>query len=216
MHRALLGTAQRVNRYYDPLIERAMRRLAASGVEVWTREIAERGSRIPLEEMPRFYPEVIRPGRFEGMLMMGASLEEGRAMFGVFTDGPEKTALGDEADAVFRLLLPAFRAGSRAHVLSVHRWRPLAASLDGLEQAAAVYRGGVERYRTRALRRLMAADERREALGAGIAQCAGKLARASRDTRPSATLRWRWSHRTTATVSPPATWTEARTGNRSR
>lgn len=184
LDRALVGTAERVNRYSDPQLDCAMGRLAASGVEVWTRAIAERVSRIPLEEMPRFYPEVIRPGRLEGMIMMGASLAEGRAMFGIFPDGPERTALGDEAESVFRLLLPALKAGVRTQTLAARRWRRLVTSLDLLEEGVAVYRAGTERYRNRSLRRTLAAEDGREELISEIGHCARRLLRSLRAAQP--------------------------------
>lgn len=173
----LVGTRSESNRYSDPLLDRAMRRLAMAGVEVWNREIAERVSGFPMEAMPRYYPEVIRPARLERMLVMGASLTEGRALFAVFPDGDRSTAFGEDEVEVFRLLSPAFRAGSRARALASHRWRRLRDSLDLLEEGVAVYRSGAERYRNRALRRLLGADEEREKLIAAIARCADDLVR---------------------------------------
>jgi DNA-binding CsgD family transcriptional regulator len=175
LEKALVGTGPEVNRYYDPLLNRAMGRLAAAGVEVWNREIAGRISRVKLEEMPRFYPEVVDPGRLEGMLAMGHSLPEGRAMLQVLPDSGESTAFGSDAVDVFRLLLPAFKAGCRAHALTTRRRDRLRASLDLLEEGTAVYRAGAERYRNRALDQLLAAEEREGELLAAMARCSEQL-----------------------------------------
>ena len=175
---ALTGVGAGANRYGDPLLDRAMRRLAASGVEVWNRRIAERVSRIPLEEMPRFYPEVVRPHELEGMLVMAHSLPEGRAQMHILPAGSERTAFGHDALDVFRLLLPAFRAGSRAHALASRRRRRLLESLALLQEGVAVFRDGDEVYRNRALRRLLAAEESQDDLTDAIAACAEHLRRA--------------------------------------
>lgn len=172
LRRALKGTRPGVNRYDDPVLDRAMRRLAVAGVEVWNREIAERVSRVPLEKMPRFYPEVIRPNRLEGMLVMGHSLPEGRAMLHVLADEEEGTAFGDDAVEIFRLLLPAFKAGSRAFALAGRRRQRLQATLDLLQEGVAVCRDGTETYRNRALRRLLSAEDRRDELLAAVVRCA--------------------------------------------
>lgn len=188
LRNAIVGLEPGGNRYGDPALDRSMRRLAVAGVEIWDREIGERVSRIKLETMPRFYPEVIRPGRLKGMLMMGASLPKGRAMLGIFPDSGEDTAF-DEPVEVCRLLLPAFKAGSRVRVLAAQRWGRIRESLDRFEEGVAVYRGGEERYRNRALRKLLENDERRETLITGMARCARKLERVLRGRSPSGALR---------------------------
>lgn len=175
---ALTGVAAGANRYGDPLLDRAMRRLAASGVEVWNRRIAERVSRIPLQEMPRFYPEVVRPYEFEGMLVMAHSLPEGRAQMHILPAEGESTAFGDDALDVFRLLLPAFRAGSRTLALASRRRQRFRESLDLLEEGVALVRDGAEVYRNRALRKLLSAEESEDELTDAIAACAGGLRRA--------------------------------------
>ncbi|MDP2497470.1 MAG: hypothetical protein Q8W44_05680, partial [Candidatus Palauibacterales bacterium] len=175
LEEALTGVGAGANRYGDPLLDRAMRRLAASGVEVWNRSIAERVSRISLEEMPRFYPEVIRPYEFEGMLAMAHSLPEGRAQMHILPARSERTAFGNEALDVFRLLLPAFRSGSRAHALASRRQRLLQVSVDLLEEGVAVFRDGAAVYRNRSLRRLLSAEERPDDLTDAIAACAEHL-----------------------------------------
>lgn len=177
---ALMGTGAEVNRYYDPLLNRAMGRLAAAGVEVWTREIAERVSRVKLAEMPRFYPEVIYPKRLKDMLVMAHSLPEGRAMLSLYSTEDRDPALNDAVD-VFRLLLPAFKAGCRAHALATGRRHRLRASLDLLEEGAAVYRAGAERYRNRALEQLLAVDEREGELVTAMARCSERLVQALQD-----------------------------------
>lgn len=188
LRNAIVGLEPGGNRYGDPALDRSMRRLAVAGVEIWDREIGERVSRIELEAMPRFYPEVVRPGRLKSMLMMGASLPKGRAMLGIFPDEGEDTAF-DEPVEVCRLLLPAFKAGSRMRAMANHRWRRLRETLDRLEEGVAVYRGGEEQYRNRALRKLLESDERREAVIAGIDRCARKLVRALGSRGPSEALR---------------------------
>lgn len=175
---ALTGTRAGANRYGDPVLDRGMRRLAAAGVEIWTREIAERVSRVDLEAMPRFFPEVIRPHRLAGLLVMAHSLPEGRAMLHVFSDEGRRGDFGEEDVGVFRLLLPAFKAGSRAYALDSRRRSRLRTTLDLLQEGAAVFRGGTEVYRNRALRRLLSAEEREEELVQAIADCAGTLQRA--------------------------------------
>ena len=175
---ALTGVAAGANRYGDSLLDRAMRRLAASGIEVWDRRIAERISRIPLEDMPRFYPEVVRPYEFEGMLVMAHSLPEGRAQMHILPAGSESTAFGNDALDVFRLLLPAFRSGSRAHALASRRRRRLRESLALLQEGVAVFRDGARVYRNRSLEGLLSAEERQDDLSDAIEACAENLRKA--------------------------------------
>lgn len=178
LRQAATGTREGANRYDDPMLDRAMRRLATAGVEVWNREVAARVSRIRLEEMPRFYPEVVRPHRLEGMLAMAHSLPEGRAQFQVLPAEEQGTAFGDREVAVFRLLLPAFKAGSRAYALSVLRWRRLRNTLDRLKDGVAVYRDGSQVHRNEALRRMLAAEERADEVLSAAQTCADRLTRA--------------------------------------
>lgn len=178
LREALTGTRSGANRYADPVLDRAMHRLAASGVEVWNREIAERVSRIRLEEMPRFYPGVVRPHRLEGMLSLAHSLPKGRAQFHVLPGEEKGTRFGDREVEVFRLLLPSFRAGSRAYALSLLSWRLLRGTLDRLTEGVVVYRDGSEVYRNGALRRMLSTEGRREEVIAAAAVCAEELARA--------------------------------------
>lgn len=172
---AIVGTGAGVNQYGDPVLNRAMHRLAGAGVEIWTRQIAERVGRIELAQMPRFYPEVVRPGRLEGMLVMSHSLPEGRAMFSVYSEDSQGPALGDYDVEVFRLLLPAFKAGCRAHAVAAHRRDQLRANLDLLEDGVAVFRGGDERYRNRALQRMVAAEVRPQELLGAMVRCDRRL-----------------------------------------
>lgn len=185
LRKAMTGTRSGANRYADPMLDRAMRRLAASGVEVWNREIAERVSRIRLEEMPRFYPGVVRPHSLEGMLALAHSLPKGRAQFQVLPGEEKGTSFGDREVGVFRLLLPAFRAGSRAYALSVRRWRRLRKTLDRLAEGVVVYRDDSEVFRNGALRRMLSAEGRREEVIAAASACAKRLTRAP-GGRPSA------------------------------
>ncbi len=178
LREALTGTLPSANQYDDPLLHRQMKRLATCGVEVWNREIAERVSRISIAEMPRFYPEVLRPYELEGFLLMAHSLPEGRAHLHILPGRRETTTFGDDALDVLRLLLPAFRAGSRTYALASRRRGRLRASLDLLQEGVAVFRDGSESYRNRALRRLLSAEEREEDLTEAIAACAGRLRRA--------------------------------------
>lgn len=178
LRHALTGTRPGANEYDDPLLDRQMKRLAACGVEVWNREVAERVSRIATAQMPRFYPEVLHPHELEGFLVMAHSLPEGRAQLHILPGRSETTTFGDDVLDVFRLLLPAFKAGSRTHALASRRRRRLRASLDLLQEGVAVFRDGCESYRNRTLRRLLSADEREHDLIEAIAACAGRLRRA--------------------------------------
>lgn len=173
----VLGAGPPGNGCRDPVLERAMHRLAGAGVQVWDREIAERESGVRLRDMPRFYPEVVRPGGLEGSLAMAHCLVDGRAILQVVPEGPGKTAFGEDALDVMRLLLPAFKAGTRALMASEGRRRGLRKSLDQLREAVVVYRDGAESYRNHSLRRLLALEPEREAVLAAAERCAIALSR---------------------------------------
>jgi DNA-binding CsgD family transcriptional regulator len=134
--------------------------------------------------MPRFYPEVVRPGRLEGLLAMGHSLEEGRAMLQIVRDKPGGSAFGPDDAKVFRLLLPCFKAGTRALALSGARQRALRASLDTLKEGVMLYRSGRSVYRNRALQRMLQAEPRSDQLLAATERCAEVLSHRLAGPRP--------------------------------
>ncbi|MDX1675400.1 MAG: helix-turn-helix transcriptional regulator [Longimicrobiales bacterium] len=184
LREAILDVEPNVNRYDDPALNRAMHRLATAGTEVWSREIAERVSRIPFDDMPRFYPEVVKPARLEGLLAMGHSLEKGRAMLQIVRDRPGGSAFGADDEKVFHLLLPCFKVGTRALALSGARQRTLRASLDTLQEGVMLFRSGSDVFRNRALRGILQAEPCSDELMAAVKRCADVLSRRLARARP--------------------------------
>jgi DNA-binding CsgD family transcriptional regulator len=176
---AMAGTGAQVNEYNDPLLDRAMRRLAKAGVRVWSARSAEQVTRIRLAEMPRLYPELIQPGRLEEHVGMTHPLPEGQALFHVFADPGGATRLNDEVLQMFHLLLPTFGVTAVALATGPPGDVPLRAALDAAGGAAALYRNGAELYRSAALRDLLRSEECRDDLVAAMLHHARRFAGAS-------------------------------------
>jgi DNA-binding CsgD family transcriptional regulator len=177
--RAMSGTGERSNEYEDPVLNRAMRRLALAGVRVWSVRSAERITRIELAAMPRLYPEVIRPGRLEDHVGMTQALPAGQALFHVFADPGGVTRLGDEVLQIFHLLRPAFGAAAFGWASRPGVDTLLKTALDAVGGAAALYQRGRECFRNAGLTDLLRSDPQRDELTEAMLEYARRFTSAS-------------------------------------
>lgn len=104
-----------------PGLTRMMRRLATARVRVWTPELAEHITRVPVAEMA-FTREVAVPARIMHQANLAVPLGDGMALIGVYHESPDRDPLQDNRVPLLHLLLPAFRSGVRA-LLAFRRHR---------------------------------------------------------------------------------------------
>lgn len=124
-------------------------------------DLAERAT---VEHSP-YYQEVCVPAGV--CYATGLSLPHagGEAMLAVAFDRSGAPGFEREAGRRLKLLLPAFEAGLRTWKRLSAACPRLRASLDALDEAIVVFdAGGAERYRNRALRRLLEAEPKADAL----------------------------------------------------
>jgi len=110
------------------------------------------------------------PGELFACLQVAHDHDHGPA------DPESSGAFGERGLALLQLLLPAFKAGVRAHLAFLARGEALAGMLDRLAEGAAVWdRLGHCRYRNRALVDVLATDAERARLERTIADVARRM-----------------------------------------
>lgn len=108
----LIGSGSQTFRFRYPKLEQLMSRLAGGGVRVWTPELAERLTRIPIEEMA-YTHEVVVPHGIHHQANLAVPFPDGPGLIGFFHRSPERDPFGDDRLALLHLLLPSFRNGVR-------------------------------------------------------------------------------------------------------
>lgn len=176
---AMSSTPPGINEYDDPLLNRAMKRLAMAGVRVWSVRSAERVTGIRLEAMPRLYPEVIQPGRLDDHVGMTHALPSGQALFHVFADPGGVAHLDEQVLQIFHLLQPAFAVATLRWANGAGDDALLQSALDAVGGGAALYRDGTEYFRNDALRELLRSDPQREEITEAMRAHARRLTLAS-------------------------------------
>lgn len=157
-----------------PGLTRMMRRLATARVRVWTPELAEHITRVPVAEMA-FTNEVAIPAGIMHQANLGVPLPDGMALIGVYHESPDRDPFQDDRVSLLRLLLPAFRSGVRA-LLAFRRYREsLGEQLDAMPAPVVAFDSRARPlHRNRAAIALLA-DERFGPLLQEVEAMAGEL-----------------------------------------
>ncbi len=144
------------NEYADPALDRAMARIVAARLDVWSDEIAARLTGIgPLDFGP-LYHDVFVPGRLENQWVAGALTPLGQALLGLFHDRKDDNPFGDDSLELLRLVVPSLRAGVDLLQAYQRHVSGLATVVDALDGALLLCdeKGG-ELHRNRALRAVL-------------------------------------------------------------
>jgi DNA-binding CsgD family transcriptional regulator len=145
------------------------------GLEVYHRDMLYRPGEIAHDEL---HNDWCRPHALYDTLGMGFDVEANAvlpALLHVYHHR-DTTTFGDRGVALMQLLLPSFKTGVAAWRELCERRHSLAASLDGLGAAIAMFDAdGLEAHRTPALTALLNGDDERTRIEAAVASLARDL-----------------------------------------
>lgn len=175
LHDIVAGAEPGAIRYDNDQLDGAMQLQRGSSLEVWSNRMIERLHGVPMDRMP-FYWEFMEPaGTVEGGGMT-ISLPAGEAMIGANPGPPGHNPFGEDWLELFRLILPAFKAGAHMLVSLETRRDALAAALDEMAHAAAVWSlDGRELHRSRAYRELLEGEPESERVELGARRLMERL-----------------------------------------
>lgn len=172
----VVGGGPEGNEYADPALDRAMARIVAAGLDVWSDEIAARLSRIGPRDLGALYHDVFVPGGLEHQWVMGALTPFGQALLGVFHDRKEDNPFGEASLDLLRLVVPLLQAGVDLLQAYGERMDRLATVLDTLDGPLLLCdHEGRELHRNRALRVLLDQEPARRCLVERMRRCAARL-----------------------------------------
>lgn len=169
----------RPTRIKDPEHARAMRRLAAAGVQVWTPDRVERLTRVKISDMSRFYPELVL--RWSMPLFGSVALwrPEGPVLLSFLASKPEPPRFGDTELEVLSLLVSALNAGAAAARLLKEARPGIDRLLDEIELAVSLHFPDGTEYRNRRLPGLLETLDHPERLMAESSHLAARILRLS-------------------------------------
>jgi DNA-binding CsgD family transcriptional regulator len=170
----------------DPEHARAMRRLAAAGVQVFDPATVERLTRVTLRSMQRFYPEVMVDCGVGYFATAAVWLPEGPVLLSCLSNAPAGGRFGDGALDVLSLLIPALESGVYSLRTFRERRAAFSAFLDEMESPALLRSAGGEYHRNRPLRTMLQISADPESLIGEMDRLAGEVLRLREPARKSA------------------------------
>ena len=170
----------------DTAHARAMRRLAAAGVQVFNPERVERLTRIRFRDMPCFYPEIMVGWRARHFGTVALWLPDGPVLLSCLSPASPPAYLGEDELTVLTLLLPALEAGIWMLRSLNERGAAVGALLDEFNTPALLWCEGGRSYRNRSLQELLQTLHDPEGVVAAMSGLATEVIRLSQPARKSA------------------------------